>query len=103
MSDLELGTVKHVVLICEEALEPLIGRDIIEAGAKGYTVTDARGRGNRGVRDAQWLLSSNIRIETLCNETVALRILADIEAKYAQHYGLISFMHDAVTPHGGKY
>ncbi|MEK9804396.1 MAG: transcriptional regulator [Curvibacter sp.] len=103
MSELALGTIRHLTLICEEALEDLIGQDIIEAGAKGYTVTDARGRGKRGVRDAQWLLSSNIRIEILCSDAVARRIMACVETKYAQHYGLVIFMQDALAPQADKY
>jgi nitrogen regulatory protein PII len=103
MSALELGPIRHLTLICEEALEDLVGQDIIDAGAKGYTVTEARGRGKRGVRDAQWLLSSNIRIEILCNEAVALLIMERIEAKYAQHYGLVIFLQDARAPQADKY
>lgn len=103
MSELALGTIQHLTLICEEALEELIGQDIIEAGAKGYTVTDARGRGKRGVRDAQWLLSSNIRIDILCSHAVALCIMERIEAKYAAHYGLVMFMQAALAPQADKY
>ena len=35
----EFGTIHYVVVICEEAIETLVGRDIIASGAKGYTVT----------------------------------------------------------------
>ena len=43
-------------------------------GATGYTVTDARGTGSRGIRSAGWSSSSNIRIEVVCDERVAARI-----------------------------
>jgi hypothetical protein len=89
-----LSCQKVLVLICEEALEALVCIDILAAGAKGYPVSTVRGRGNRGVRDAQWLLSSNVRFEILCSDTAALRLLEVIENKYAQHYGLIAYMHD---------
>lgn len=102
MSDDGVGGVKVVVLICEEALEALVCVDILAAGANGYTVGTVRGRGNRGVRDAQWLLSSNVRFEVVCNEVSARRIVDVIERKYAKHYGLIVYMHDALAPGAGR-
>jgi hypothetical protein len=92
-----MSRAKCLVLICEEALENLVGRDIIESGAKGYTVTTVRGRGNRGVRDAQWNLSSNIRFEVLCEIDTAIRIVQVVEKKYALNYGLIVYVLDADT------
>lgn len=98
-----LGTVKHLVLICEAELEPLIGRDLIGAGAKGYTVADVRGRGNRGVRDAQWLLSGNIRIDVLCQNDTAHAIVGLVEQKYSRNYGLVVFIQDVVAPRAEKF
>lgn len=92
-----MSRAKCLVLICEEALENLVGRDIIESGAKGYTVTTVRGRGNRGVRDAQWSLSSNIRFEVLCESDTAIRIVQVVENKYALNFGLIVYVLDADT------
>ena len=94
---------KLVVLICEEALENIVVPELLAAGAKGYTVCDARGRGNRGVRDARWLLSSNVRIEMLCNEPVASHILDMVETKYCANYGLVIYMVDAKVNRGGKF
>lgn len=103
MSELGYGAMKCVVVICEEALEPLIGRDIVAGGAKGYTVSTVRGRGVRGVRDAQWLLSSNIRFEILCAASVADSLLQTVYQKYATHYGLVGFVQDVVGPHAADY
>lgn len=94
---------KLVVLICEEALENIVLPELLAAGVKGYTVCDARGRGNRGVRDARWLLSSNVRIEMLCNEPVARHVVAMIEAQYAANYGLVVYSVDADVNRGDKF
>lgn len=102
-ADPEFGTVHYVVVICEEAIETLVGRDIIACGAKGYTVTEVRGRGNRGVRDAQWMLSSNVRIEVLCGRDAAMTILRTVETKYSQNYGLVAFTHAVVAPRADKF
>jgi hypothetical protein len=98
-----LGTTRLVVIICEQALEPLLGPDLLAAGAKGYTVSDARGRGNRGVRDARWSLSSNVRIEILCSPAAAERIMGVVDAKYCQNYGLVVYAVDVVAPRAEKY
>lgn len=97
------GPVKLLVLVCEEALEPLIGPAIIDAGAKGYTVCDARGRGARGVRDARWSLSSNIRIEVLCTAPTAQRILELVDRQFCDNYGLVIYMHDVEASRAGKF
>jgi nitrogen regulatory protein PII len=103
MSDrARLSDKKVVVLICEEALESLVCTDILAAGAKGYTVSTVRGRGNRGVRDAAWLLSSNVRFEIMCDDEAARRLIDAVELKYAQHYGLIIYMHDVLASPSGN-
>lgn len=102
-AEVQIGQIHYVVLICEEAIESLVGKDIIAAGAKGYTVAEVRGRGNRGVRDAQWMLSSNVRIEVLCSEAAALRILQTVEGKYSQNYGLVAFTHPVMGPRADKF
>lgn len=98
-----LGNTKLVVIICEEALEPLLTPELLAAGAKGYSISDARGRGNRGVRDARWSLSSNVRIEVLCSEQAALRIMASVDTRYCENYGLVMYMHDVAAPRADKY
>ncbi|MDP3226267.1 MAG: transcriptional regulator, partial [Rubrivivax sp.] len=92
-----------VVLICEEALENLVCVDILAVGAKGYTLSTVRGRGKRGVRDAGWLLSSNVRFEVMCSEDAALRLIEVVQHKYAPHYGLIIYMHDVLAMGSGDH
>ena len=65
---------KLVTIITEAVLEAEL-RDVLEAlGVSGYTITNARGRGSRGVRDAGWTSSSNIRIEVICSNSLATTI-----------------------------
>jgi len=100
---MNLHPTKLVVLVCEEALEAIIAPDLLAAGAKGYTVCDARGRGSRGVRDARWRLSSNVRMEILCREDVAQRIVEMIVTKYSDNFGLVVYMLDVETIRGDKF
>ncbi|WP_119155198.1 P-II family nitrogen regulator [Caldimonas tepidiphila] len=92
-----------VVIVCEQALEALLAPELLAAGAKGYTVCEARGRGNRGVRDARWLLSSNLRIEILCRESVARRIMEMVDAKYCENFGLVMYRHDVQASRAEKF
>lgn len=99
----KLNPTKLVVLVCEEALEAIIAPELLAAGANGYTVCDARGCGSRGVRDARWLLSSNVRIEILCQEAVAQSIVDLIVTKYSDNFGLVVYVLDVQTWRSGKF
>jgi nitrogen regulatory protein PII len=85
---------KLVTIITEAAIERNLIADLERLGAHGYTVTDARGKGSRGVRDAEWSTSSNIRIEVVCDAETADRISAHLKARYYDNYAMISFVGD---------
>lgn len=99
----DLNRTKLVVLVCEAALEAIIVAELLAAGAKGYTVSEARGRGSRGVQDGRWLLSSNVRVEILCQEEVAHRIVEMVVTKYSDNYGLVVYMLDVETSRSAKF
>lgn len=80
-----------VVVIAEAELESVLRDEILAAGAKGYTVGEVRGRGNRGLRDDRLLLSNNVRFEVLCDVSTAHRVLATVLERYGQHYGLVAY------------
>lgn len=95
--------IRLVVVICEEALEPVIQPELLAAGARGYTVCEVGGRGARGERDARWSLSANIRIEVLCNAEVAGRILSTVYDKFSANYGLVVYAMDVEVLRAGKF
>ena len=59
-----------LTVVTEAAIETSLLHDLDNLGVSGYTVTDARGRGSRGVRDAAWKEAANIRIEVICNRAM---------------------------------
>ena len=87
-------TRKLLIIITEASIESSIVRDIESLGAHGYTVTDARGKGRRGVRNAGWEASSNIRIEVVCDTETAGAITAHLQAQYYGDYAMIMVMSD---------
>ncbi len=94
---------KLVTIIGESILEDSICKDILELGATGYTVTDARGSGDRGRRGGRWSTSSNVRIEVVCQEDVAERIKAHVHEKYFNDYAMILFETDISTVRPDKF
>ena len=85
---------KLVTIVTEAAIESRVCEEIKKLGAHGYTVTNARGSGHRGVRNADWSSSGNVRIEVVCDETVAERIQAHLKEHYYENYAMILFESD---------
>lgn len=85
---------KLLTVICEAALEETLLNDLESLGARGYTVTDARGKGSRGRRDATWGPLANIRIEVLCTADTAAAICAALREHYYADYSMVLFVAD---------
>ncbi len=89
-----LPTEKRTLLtiITEAIVEPTLLRDLDRLGVRGYTVSDARGRGSRGVRDAAWDEAANIRIEVICLRTLAEEVLRHLQERYYANYAMVTFL-----------
>lgn len=87
-------TRKLLTIITESAIEGLIIEDIERLGAHGYTVSDARGKGKRGVRSSSWDTNSNVRIDIVCDEPTADAIAAFMQRRYYDDYAMILFVSD---------
>lgn len=80
-----------LTIISETLLEDLLLDEITELGARGYTVSDARGRGTHGKRAGRWTQGGNIRIEVIGNPELCERIVKRLQATYEKDYGLLMF------------
>ena len=96
-------TRKIVTIICESILESPVCNEILELGATGYTVTNARGSGDRGKRGARWHTSSNVRIEVICNAEVAERIKSHMQDKYYENYAVVLYEIDGLVLRPDKF
>jgi hypothetical protein len=96
-------TRKLITLVCEAALEKTLCREVMQLGARGYTITDARGRGSRGVRDASWGEAANIRLEVVCDEATATRITEFVRERYYDHYAMIVYVQDVAVLRPEKF
>lgn len=98
-----LSLCKLLTIVCEAGLEAVVVRDLKALGANGHTITDARGDGAHGARDAAWPSSANIRIEVLCSERTAMTILEHLEERYCANYGMVTFLVDVQVRRMDKF
>ncbi len=85
---------KLLVIITEAALEKSLVRDARSLGAHGYTITEVRGGGERGEREAQWEADRSIEMKVICDAAVAERLAQKILAQYASNYAVTIFTAD---------
>jgi len=83
-----------LTIIAEASLERRLIAEIKGLGAHGYTITEARGEGSRGVRQSGFEKAGNIRIEIVCEAAIAQRISECMKAQYYRDYAMILFRHD---------
>jgi hypothetical protein len=81
-----------LTVICEAALEKKLLVDLELLGAPGWTLSDARGRGGRGVRSAGWDTEGNIRLEIICSAELAERIAAHLQQRYYANYAMVCYL-----------
>ncbi|MEM1093252.1 MAG: transcriptional regulator [Bacteroidota bacterium] len=93
---------KIVTIVTERILEDRLLRMLERLGARGYTLTQATGRGSRGVRASEWE-GPDTRIETLVSPEVGQAIVDEIAERYFEHYAIIVYMQDAEVVRGDKY
>ncbi|HYO44772.1 MAG TPA: hypothetical protein VES19_16355 [Candidatus Limnocylindrales bacterium] len=93
---------RKVTIVAEALLEDRIERELRSLGAGGFTTTEARGEGSRGVRAQDWE-GRNVRIETIVTAAVANAILAHVAEHYFTYYAVIAWVDDVEVVRGDKY
>lgn len=91
-----------VTIIAEALLKERLIHDLREAGAKGFTITDADGEGCRQRRVGE-ILGANIRLETIVSDEVADRLLNLLSTEYFERYAVIAFLTTVNVVRGEKY
>ena len=85
---------KLLVIICEAALERDLLADARRFGAHGYTITEVRGGGQHGDREAAWEADRSIEMKVICSESVAERVAQHVLATYAPNFAVTVFVTD---------
>lgn len=100
-----MSTQKIIMLtiFAESALENQICDDVIELGAGGYTVTNARGKGDRGNRKGSWDYDGNIRIEVVCSDKTAQKIQDHLQETYYENFAIMVCSHEVNVLRSDKF
>jgi hypothetical protein len=92
-----------LTVFTEATIEHVLIKDMDRLGIRGYTISDARGKGNRGVRDAAWDESRNIRIEVICARPQAEMLLTHLQARYYSNYAMVAYLSEVEVLRPGKF
>lgn len=93
---------KKVTIVAEAVLEDRLIRDVRQLGARGYTLTEVRGEGSRGVRASEWE-GKNVQLDLLVSAAVADRILERLAEHYFPDFAVIAYVVDAEVVRGDRY
>jgi nitrogen regulatory protein PII len=89
---------KKVVIITEKLITDQVTKLIDECGATGYTITDAGGKGSRGMRTNRGNVTDayvNVKIQVItASEEVADKIATRVAEEFFNNYSGITFLED---------
>lgn len=95
-----------IVIITEKLIQDGVAKIIQDAGASGYTVVAAGGKGSRGVRSsgrpAVVDAFANVKIEVITSSReMADRIADEVAATYFENYSGITYLEEVevLRPH----
>lgn len=94
---------KLVTVITEAILESDLAHDMTSIGVHGFTAVDARGAGRHGLRTGDWSATSNIRIEVVCDEAAAERLVALLQERYFPNYAMVVHISDVTVLRPEKF
>jgi nitrogen regulatory protein P-II 2 len=94
---------KLLIITAEAALERRLAADLVQLGAHGYTVLDARGAGSRGERAADWEADRSVQFQVVCEPDTAAAIAAHLRDTYFQHYAMTIFIADVEVLRSSKF
>ena len=97
-----LAARKLLTVVAEVSLEQRITKDLLDSGAKGFTVSTVHGQGPRNQRAGD-LEGGNVRIESVVSEENLGKILEVLEAKYFAHYACTVWVSDVSVLRSERY
>ena len=92
-----------LTVVTEAVLERELVAELEALGVRGYTITDARGKGSRGRRQSDWAQESNIRVEVVCEAELAERVAGHLRDRYYDHYAMVLFLQDVSVLRPDKF
>ncbi len=100
-NEVQTVELERVTIVAESVLESRLITLIRQVGARGWTLTEVRGEGSRGVRASEW--EGNVKIETLVPKAIADRLLAALARDYFPLYAVVAYADRVRVVRGEKY
>jgi nitrogen regulatory protein PII len=101
--DSQLNARKLITVVTEAMLEQEVVHALEKLGVPGYTITDARGKGDRGDRAADWEHLANIRIEIVCEDKLAEAIIEQFQKQFYKDYAMVVYLSDVTVLRPKKF
>ncbi len=79
-----------LTIVAEAVIESRLLHELEMCGARGWTVTDARGRGPRDRRTGD-IAGGNVRIETVVTPEVMQRVVDRLKVDYFPSYACVAW------------
>lgn len=97
-----VASLRLITIVAEPVLEARLLKDLRTLGASGWTITESRGQGSRGLR-ASDLPGAGIRVEVIASPEVADRIVAHVAQHYFPQFAVIAWTTAVDVVRGEKY
>ena len=82
-----------MTIITEQNLEKSILHDLEDLGVSGYTIVEARGKGDSGIKSATWMNDTNIQRELIVDNELATDIYNFIsDTKKYDNYSMMVYL-----------
>jgi len=90
---METITKVMMTIITEQNLEKVILNDLEDLGVEGYTIVEARGKGDSGLKSGTWMNDSNIQIELILSDELGKDIYNFIsDTKKYDNYSMMVYL-----------
>ena len=90
---METITKVMMTIITEQNLEKSIIHDLEDLGVNAYTIIEARGKGDSGVKSGTWMNDTNIQIELILDSELATKIYNFIsDTKKYDNYSMMVYL-----------
>ncbi len=91
-----------LTIVSEALLKERLIHELREAGAKGFTITEASGEGSRQRRVSE-ILGENIKIEVIVKQEIADKILSVLQKHFFPRYAVIAYLSEVQVVREEKY
>lgn len=89
-----LKTIRRITIYASQEHENSLIKQILSMGAKGYTITEAKGMGEHASLDDPFTHSTHVRIEILVQPETAERIMSYFSGLNVKHLPIVACVED---------